>query len=398
LTVLEDLKRFDNEDFLDWKFRLVEKKFNKETDADWQEIIDVLGLNCHVDTLRKYAYGMIEAKRHFDKKFEDLSEDDAVSEIKKQIFELRKEKQKIKDLKAEFKKFEKIEARFELLCEEIVDNLEKLQPLEVIKKIQPDEGYVALDDEKEGLALFSDWHYGGVFDNAFNKYNRDVARERITKLTIEIVKRARKEGITTLHVAQLGDIISGQIHVTSRVWSDIDAVQQTIEVTEILAEVLATLCNEFDQIHYYNVIGNHGRTITKKEDNAIKDNFEYFIVWYLKQRLKDFDNITFTEDKDGFIYTEILGNKVGLTHGNYERINNPQELINAYGVIFNLICIGHFHHNFIKEISQNTEFYINSCLSGTDEYALSIRKVSRPAQKFLVITKDGVDNVHNIKL
>lgn len=35
-------------------------KINREIDLDWQEIVDILGLDVHYDHLRKTAYGMIE--------------------------------------------------------------------------------------------------------------------------------------------------------------------------------------------------------------------------------------------------------------------------------------------------------------------------------------------------
>jgi len=40
--------------------RLCKAKINKEIDLDWQEIVDILGLDIHYDHLRKIAYGLIE--------------------------------------------------------------------------------------------------------------------------------------------------------------------------------------------------------------------------------------------------------------------------------------------------------------------------------------------------
>ena len=50
-------ERLQNESEFEWKFRLCRAKINKEIDLDWQEIIDILGLNCGVDFLRHRAYG-----------------------------------------------------------------------------------------------------------------------------------------------------------------------------------------------------------------------------------------------------------------------------------------------------------------------------------------------------
>lgn len=50
----------NNETMFEWKLRLCKAKINKECDLDWQEIVDLLGLEVSADHLRKTAYGLIE--------------------------------------------------------------------------------------------------------------------------------------------------------------------------------------------------------------------------------------------------------------------------------------------------------------------------------------------------
>lgn len=52
--------RANNETIFEWKLRLCKAKINKECDLDWQEIVDLLGLEVSADHLRKTAYGLIE--------------------------------------------------------------------------------------------------------------------------------------------------------------------------------------------------------------------------------------------------------------------------------------------------------------------------------------------------
>ena len=49
-----------NESNFEYKLRLCKAKINKEIDLDWQEIVDLLGLDISADHLRKVAYGYIE--------------------------------------------------------------------------------------------------------------------------------------------------------------------------------------------------------------------------------------------------------------------------------------------------------------------------------------------------
>lgn len=55
-----DLKRLDGEDFIAWKIRCCLSKKRKETDLDWVEIRDMLGLDITPDQLRKQSVGYEE--------------------------------------------------------------------------------------------------------------------------------------------------------------------------------------------------------------------------------------------------------------------------------------------------------------------------------------------------
>jgi predicted phosphodiesterase len=52
-----DIQKRPNESNFEWELRLCKAKLNREIDQDWQEIVDILGLDIHYDSLRKMAYG-----------------------------------------------------------------------------------------------------------------------------------------------------------------------------------------------------------------------------------------------------------------------------------------------------------------------------------------------------
>jgi len=52
--------RQENESEFEWKLRLIKLKLIEKVDIEWQEIVDILGLDCSADHLRKTAYGIIE--------------------------------------------------------------------------------------------------------------------------------------------------------------------------------------------------------------------------------------------------------------------------------------------------------------------------------------------------
>ncbi|MGT4652511.1 hypothetical protein [Bacillus cereus] len=99
--------------------------------------------------------------------------------------------------------------------------------------------------------------------------------------TQDVINYGKSNGISTLHVANLEDLIGGLIHVSTRVQANTDSIAQTQYVTETLAEVLAKFASEFEQVKFYSVAGNHGRLSPSKNDVGIKETFEYLITWYL---------------------------------------------------------------------------------------------------------------------
>lgn len=60
MNIIIDLHRLENETDFEWKLRCCLAKKRKETDMDWIEIRDMLGLNITPDQLRKQAVGYEE--------------------------------------------------------------------------------------------------------------------------------------------------------------------------------------------------------------------------------------------------------------------------------------------------------------------------------------------------
>jgi len=54
------INRQDGESNFEWKLRLMKSKIIYKEDIEWQEIVDILELNCSADHLRKTAYGILE--------------------------------------------------------------------------------------------------------------------------------------------------------------------------------------------------------------------------------------------------------------------------------------------------------------------------------------------------
>ncbi|TCJ01118.1 hypothetical protein [Cytobacillus praedii] len=385
--------REKDESFLDYHIRLFSNKDNYGIDT--YEIADLL--NKEYGTTYSESKWRKDYAQYVNWKDYILSKnlDEEILNIYESIrIESEKEKVRNRDQQREYRKLIANQARFEKIKDDIykaILHLEKKKPL----LPSPTEKAKSF---KEGLALWSDWHFGMEIDNYSNKFNKRIFNERVQGLLNKTIEYGKLHNISTLHVANLGDLIGGLIHVSTRVQANEDVVEQTKYVSETLAEALGVLANEFPNIKYYNVAGNHGRTSPSKNDVGIKENFEYLIPWYLESRLRDFNNIDIVNEQDGFIIGKILNENVVFTHGHYDRPDQSVTKIpQLTGIIPSFIFSGHIHHHYEKEYGRTT-VVVNGSLVGNDDYAMQGRYGSKPSQKFLVFNNEGLECSYVIKL
>lgn len=388
------LKRQPDESFLEFHVRLYENKDEYELDKfDLADILNAeMGSNYDESKWRKDYAQYLKWK---DFILSQTLDSDRLQKYEDSRIESEKEKIRSRDQKREYRKLIQNQARFEQIQEDVykaVLELEKKKPLQ-FHTINPKN-----ELNKHGLALFSDWHYGMEVNNSTNTFNKKVFNERVEKLVNKIIEYGQMNKINTLHVGQLGDLLAGTIHVSTRVQSNEDVIEQTKYVSEVLSEVLAKLANEFNEIKYYNVIGNHGR-IGNKHDVGIKENFEYLIPWFLEARLKGFNNIEIITDTDGYVPTKIFNDEIVLVHGNFDRVDQcVTRLPQMLGYVPNYIIGGHVHHNYEKEYGATTVL-VNGSLIGADDYAMQGRYGAKPSQKFLVFDEhEGLQCTYIIKL
>jgi len=381
---MNPILREKEESFLDYHIRLFTNKDAYNVDSD--EIAEFLnkeyGSNYSESKWRKDYAAYVKWKDYILSKNLDKDILDKYEEVR---VDSEKEKIRNQDQKREYRKLIRNQARFEAIKDDVLNavlKLEQKKPLSFNTTTLS-----SSENDKHGLVLFSDWHFGMDVNNSLNVFNKQVFNERVEKLVDKIIEYGRQSDISTLHIAQLGDLISGSIHVSTRVQSNEDLIEQIKYVSEVLAEVISTLANIFPSIRYYNVIGNHGRT-GNKNDVGIKENFEYLIPWYLESRLRNFNNVEIITDEDGYIVSDILDEKFVFVHGNYDRIDQcVTRLPQVLGFVPDYIVGGHIHHNYEKEYGKTTVI-VNSSLIGADDYATQGRYGGKPSQKFMVFSKD----------
>ncbi|MCY7865913.1 metallophosphoesterase [Bacillus spizizenii] len=393
------------EDTLDWKYRLILGKANKEVKLNWNEIANLLGLNCSGEYLRKTAYGILEYVRwQEEQQLQNEDEDtvfesiEAINKLEEKRMALERTKIQAQDQKRQVKALLREWARAEKIKDDIqkaVADVAKMKPIKIKPKTKTS------NHTREGAVLFSDWHRGTKSNHYWNLFTDVEYEKRIKKLVEKTIIYGHEQKIKTLHVFLMGDLINGLIHVTTRIENMEDIVKSTKVVAETIAQVLAKFADEFDEIKVYSARGNHDRVTPNKAESVSKESFFDFIPWYLEARVGHIENIEFKENEydDEIIVTEICGQNVFAVHGHKDKMNNVVSNLSQMIKIFpDYVFMGHYHHHEENEFHM-CEVIINSSLSGTDEYAKDLRRTSKAAQKFIIFDKgEGRLCTYNIRL
>lgn len=400
----EYMQRLD-EEYLDWKHRLIIGKSEKKVDLSWKEISELLGLGGSTEYLRKVAYGIVEYRNwNIEKRLSAEDESDvftamtAMRQLEDKKIQLEKEKVKLQDQRRQLRADIREWARAEKIKEDIqnaVKEAANVNPIRITKKAKPSAG------DKEAAILFSDWHRGSRSNNHWNLYSDVEFEKRVEKTVLKTIEYGRAHGVRKLHVFLMGDMINGLIHVTTRIENMEHIVRSTKVVAEVLSQVLARFANEFEEILVYSVRGNHDRVTPNKNESVSKESFFDFIPWYLEARLENVEKIRLVENEfdDEIAVAEICGSKIFAVHGHKDRIHTAASNLSQMLRIFpDFVFMGHYHHH--EEVEKfQCEVIVNSSLSGTDEYAKDGRMISKPAQKFIVFdNEEGRLCTYNIRL
>lgn len=394
-----DYKLKPEESLDSYKVRLCK---NKDLyDLRWQDISELwfeeTGEKKSPDWFRKFWRYYSEGYEAALMSNPDLSED--LNELTEKTIEFEKRKVQYQDQRKEFFSPLRVEARIENLFDKVLNEIKQLHNTKPLKWY--DRTVYPNQEDKESLLIISDTHYGLFVRNYWNKFDNNEFKRRMKKLITKTIIHSKFHKVKTLNLFLLGDLINGLIHQVTRINNTEDAVSQTMQISEIISEILVELCNEFEKVKVYNVRGNHDRVTPNKKEEIAKESFNDFVPWYLKARLSHVGNLEFIENKfdDEIIVTNILGHNVFGVHGHRDKISKVTHNLTMMTKIFpEYIVMGHVHHHEENE-DHGVEIIVNRSFSGVDDYAKELRLTSKSAQKLLIFDKEeGRLATYDIKL
>lgn len=369
----------------------------------WQDIADLVYDNFGIKYSRHFysrhaeEFKLLESRDGYVEDEDVIEDSNPLNEIKEQLLELQKERVKLSDERSQNRAYVRKLAREDAVRElafEVVSKLDNKKFLDVSCK-------PAGCSDVEAILMLSDWHYGILVDNFWNKYNPEVCRERVAKLLLETKIKCAAEKVDTIHVLNLADLIAGRIHTTIRLQSRADVITQIMEVSEILAELLYSLASDGLNVHYYSCTDNHSRIEPKKEESLDLESLCRITDWYLKSRLSSVSGIEIHDNQfgDDIITCNVMGHNVLGVHGDKDRQNLVIEKLTLMTrQSYDLICTAHLHH-FSADEHTGTVLVSNGALMGADDYAIKLRLHSKPSQNLIFVTRDNVtEQIHRILL
>lgn len=351
-------------------------------ERNWEELHKQLGI---------YNFSP-EAYRHRVERYLRKNESNEGKEYR----EAYTEKQKVRDWYNAYRRDIREEVRIENLKDEIKFAAEKFGKLEPIVWPEVKETPV---EKTEAVLLISDLHIGVDCDNYYNKYNKDIAKERLAKLQQNVIKYCCINNVSVLNILNLGDLINGVIHTNARIEAQMDVAEQIMYAGELIANFLYGLSKEIPNITYRSVFDNHSRAIANKNEHIEKEQFSRVIDWFIAERLKDTPIEFIANDIDGGIGRMKLasGKTLMFCHGHNDGRNNSyQNFIGLTQEWVDYICMAHYHNPASKDF-QGCKVFINGSIVGTESYAFGRRLFTKPSQK-LIIFNEGNNNILDIDI
>lgn len=404
------LLRKESETEFEYYQRIALMKLNREIDLEWDELAEICDVGESGTHWRKKAYGVKDATEYYEKKLDEFREehyriltetrkevnkeieDKRLKEIESKVFQLEKEKIKLKDQRNDLNAIKRTIARTEHLVEcmeSYITELNECKPL-------IGEEIVAKNIDKDGIILLSDLHIGAYTDNMIDKYNPQICAEKLDYYIDKSIMNIKRDDIKKVYFFVAGDVLSGIIHTTTRMSNRLNIAEQVLFSAELIAEAINKV-SKVAEVEVGILAGNHDRVTPEKGEHVEEENFVVFVKEMVRLRLQNNKNVSFIEPRDTtLISLDIRGYKIGIVHGNMDRRRNINKLIEMDKVVYDYIFTGHFH-KFQVESHNHTEVICNGAFGGED-YAKNNRLYNKPTQLFMTISDDGIEDICPINL
>lgn len=263
------------------------------------------------------------------------------------------------------------------------------------------------------VQLLSDFHAGEVVSGdgmrGFNAYDRDVFRERLTRIIDAhlLVKEQRERGGGYVHeelvISLIGDFISGTIHELERHGDHDNVVWAVYDCAMALAEAIERLAATYPAVRLYATSGNHGRfpDARRVQQKDPTRNWDCLIYLLAREHLRLHNRLTWVIPNSYSAAWDVYGWRFLQTHGHDVKswnsipwyglnrlVGNINALESGRGSPVAYWLFAHFHN--ASSLPHATgESFVNGSLIGGTEFTLNaLGKSDRPSQWLLFVHRE----------
>jgi hypothetical protein len=256
----------------------------------------------------------------------------------------------------------------------------------------------------EMVLLLSDTHYPEVVDPHVAMgliYNADICAKRLERIRDVTVRykdlRASSYQVRKLTVACLGDMLSGDIHEELAITNQFPMSEALVKLAYLLDSMGRSLAEEFEQVEFVFMPGNHPRMTKKPSHKHRYNNFDYVLGHFVAALAGK--NYVVQVPKDIVYVHQVFNARIGLVHGDgvssgsfagipwygmRSRREAIQSLLRHLGQpCIDYLLMGHFHQLLYWQ-GTDCDLLINGAVKGGDEYSIDTRHASTdPVQALL---------------
>lgn len=364
---------------------------------DWQRIVDKYHLPWQPDSVRRaFTSPFLGGSAVYDYCMRREEKDKVVSPDVFKLYEIKKEKQKLQDVRTAINKKARETARLEedlRFLKKCIQETNLFPNYEIKEKMQ---------NNKTMVICLSDIHFGLNIDNGFGKYDENVIQIYLQNYLNKIIELQQLHKIDDCYLLLLGDLISGNIHPTVQLQNREDAILQSQKIAELLSSFVYELGKVFSMVYINGVAGNHSRIGFK--DNVLRgERLDNIIPWYMKAKLSNFSNIMFVDENN---YDEtiaqftIQGNNYWAVHGDFDSLNETgiSKLVMMFGYKPSGLFMGHLHKCEYTEVAGVPLIRSGSFCGAIDDYTIKKRISGIPSQMIVIVNEDGIECCYPINL
>lgn len=255
------------------------------------------------------------------------------------------------------------------------------------------------------VALITDWHIGADVDVEGNRYNLEVAKERINNYLEQITAMGLRQKVRRIDLVYMGDMVEGGYMREGQAYDIEFPVSEQMAIgAELITDAIVKL-SEFFEVEYSGFSGNHDRMNQQnKNGNITGDSAMVVVNAFVKKFVNTakIDNIFYKETHHSYArLIDINGVNIKLVHGHNEK-KDDRKKINDHsfrdGVNYDIIAYGHFHHFLVLEVGINKfELRVGST-KGSDDYSETLGLGSAPSQAAILIDSTGRIDINRIGL